>query len=115
MLGIKQLDPIKLNQMIKLRNELDKLTLDQRVERYQLKPDRADVIIPACDIYAYIFKELKVSSFQVPKIGLADGMIYDLYLKTIQASESVIEATNEIEFKENNSTFWNKISKKFSN
>ena len=121
MLGIKQLDPIKLNQMIKLRNELDKLTLDQRVESYQLKPDRADVIIPACDIYAYIFKELKVSSFQVPKIGLADGMIYDLYLKTVQesesvqVSESVIEATNGMELKENNSTFWNKISKKFSN
>ena len=81
MLGMKQLSPIKLNEMIKLRNQLNELTLDERVEQFQLKPDRADVIVPACDIYTYIFKELHVSSFYVPKIGLSDGMIYDMHLK----------------------------------
>jgi exopolyphosphatase/guanosine-5'-triphosphate,3'-diphosphate pyrophosphatase len=81
MLGMKQLSPIKLNEMIKLRNQLNELTLDERVEQFQLKPDRADVIVPACDIYTYIFKELNVNSFYVPKIGLSDGMIYDMHLK----------------------------------
>jgi exopolyphosphatase/guanosine-5'-triphosphate,3'-diphosphate pyrophosphatase len=57
------------------------------MEKFQLKPDRADVIIPACDIYSYIFKELKVNSFAVPKIGLSDGIIYDLHLKYIYKYE----------------------------
>jgi len=57
------------------------LSLEQRrVEYYQLKPDRADVIVPACDIYSFIFKELKVREFYVPKIGLSDGIVYDLFL-----------------------------------
>lgn len=84
MVGTKQSEPMSVSKMISLRNELNKLSIDQRVEQFQLKPDRADVIIPACDIYAYIFKELKVKEFVVPKIGLSDGMIYDMYLKHIE-------------------------------
>lgn len=79
-LGAKQQDPITLFNMNKLRNELSKLSLEQRVEYFQLKPDRADVIVPACDIYSFIFKELKVREFYVPKIGLSDGIVYDLFL-----------------------------------
>ena len=83
MVGAKQADPLSVSKMITLRNNLNKLTVNQRVDLYQLKPDRADVIIPACDIYIYIFKELNVKEFVVPKIGLSDGMIYDMYLKYI--------------------------------
>ena len=79
-LGAKQQDPITLFNMNKLRNELSKLSLEHRVEYFQLKPDRADVIVPACDIYSFIFKELKVREFYVPKIGLSDGIVYDLFL-----------------------------------
>ncbi len=84
MVGAKQADPLSVAKMISLRNNLNKLTVNQRVDQYQLKPDRADVIIPACDIYIYIFKELNVKEFVVPKIGLSDGMIYDMYLKYIK-------------------------------
>ena len=66
--------------MKNLRDEIDTLTIDQRVEKFQLKPDRADVIVPAMDIYLYIMKELKCKNIIVPKIGLSDGMIYDMYL-----------------------------------
>lgn len=80
-LGVKQSENIQLEDMIALRDELSRYDLEDRMEKFQLKPDRADVIIPACDIYSYIFKELKVSSFAVPKVGLSDGIIYDLHLK----------------------------------
>lgn len=73
---------IKVSKMVKLRKELEKLTLTEREDQYQLKPDRADVIVPACEIYEFILKELKVKQFYVPKIGLSDGMIYDLHLKS---------------------------------
>lgn len=79
-LGGKQFEGLHVRKMVQLKNDLDKLSLDERVEKFQLKPDRADVIIPACEIYEYIFKTLKVKDFLVPKIGLSDGMIYDMYL-----------------------------------
>lgn len=82
-LGAQQNEPIAVRKMKKLYEELAPLTVDQRVDLFQLKPDRADVIIPACEIYSFIFKELKCKEFHVPKIGLSDGMIYDLYLQTL--------------------------------
>lgn len=80
-LSVKQFDNIDVEEMLALREDLAKYNLEDRMEKFQLKPDRADVIIPACDIYSYIFKELNVKSFAVPKIGLSDGIIYDLHLK----------------------------------
>jgi exopolyphosphatase/guanosine-5'-triphosphate,3'-diphosphate pyrophosphatase len=81
MVGSEQAEPISVRKMKKLREELSLLSIDQRMDHYQLKPDRADVIVPACEIYEFIFKEMKCKSFHVPKIGLSDGMIYDLHLK----------------------------------
>ena len=57
------------------------MSLNQRITNYQLKPDRADVIVPALDIYLYILKELDCIEVVVPKIGLSDGMIYTMDLK----------------------------------
>ena len=71
---------IQIRKVTKLRKELAKMTLEAREDVYQLKPDRADVIVPACEIFEFILKELKVKNFFVPKIGLSDGMIYDLHL-----------------------------------
>jgi exopolyphosphatase/guanosine-5'-triphosphate,3'-diphosphate pyrophosphatase len=71
---------IQTRKVSKLRKELEKMTLEAREDVFQLKPDRADVIVPACEIFEFILKELKVKTFFVPKIGLSDGMIYDLYL-----------------------------------
>ena len=81
MLGAQHMETISVNKMKNLRDEIDALTIDQRVEKFQLKPDRADVIVPAMDIYLYIMKELKCKNIIVPKIGLSDGMIYDMHLR----------------------------------
>lgn len=72
---------IHVAKVVKLRKELEKMSLEAREDVYQLKPDRADVIVPACEIFEFILKELKIKTFFVPKIGLSDGMIYDLHLK----------------------------------
>lgn len=80
-LGAKNLEPISLEALQGLRDELGGLTLSERIHRYQLRPDRADVIVPALDIYTYILRELDCKEIIVPKIGLSDGMIYNMYLK----------------------------------
>lgn len=81
MLGAQHMETISIKKIKELRDEINELSLPHRVEKYQLKPDRADVIVPAMDIYLYIMKELKCKNMIVPKIGLSDGMIYDMYLK----------------------------------
>ncbi len=80
MLGAQHMDALSLNQLKELRDELEPLSIRQRIHRYQLKPDRADVLVPALDIYIYILKELDCHEIRVPKIGLSDGMIYKMYL-----------------------------------
>jgi exopolyphosphatase/guanosine-5'-triphosphate,3'-diphosphate pyrophosphatase len=87
-LGVKQSENIQIKDMTTLREELASLSLEDRMEKFQLKPDRADVIIPACDIYLYIFNELKIDRFAVPKVGLSDGIIYDLHLNYSQETKS---------------------------
>ena len=79
-IGGNNLSPIPLKKIEKLRTNLNELSVDDRIGKFQLKADRADVIVPAMDIYIYILKELGADSVIIPKVGLSDGMIYDLFL-----------------------------------
>ena len=81
MMGGQVMDNISIDLIQNLHNELAPLTVRQRMERFQLKPDRADVIIPALDIYLFIMKYAGIDSMIVPKIGLSDGIIYNLHQK----------------------------------
>lgn len=67
-----------LNEMYK---ELSLLTVDERIIQHRYNPDRADVIVPAIHIYTQIMKFAGIKEIYVPKIGLADGLIRDLYAK----------------------------------
>jgi exopolyphosphatase / guanosine-5'-triphosphate,3'-diphosphate pyrophosphatase len=80
-LGMKSTEPIEIDEMKDLAKKLRKLDLEDRISEYNLKPDRADVIVPACEIYEFIFNEIGTKEVYVPKIGLSDGMIYNLYQK----------------------------------
>jgi exopolyphosphatase/guanosine-5'-triphosphate,3'-diphosphate pyrophosphatase len=59
--------------------ELGSVSLKQRMELYQLKEDRADVIVPALQIYVNVMRWADADEIYVPKIGLADGLIHMLY------------------------------------
>ena len=80
LIGGNSMQPIALKKIQKLRININDLSIEERINKFQLKEDRADVIVPAMDIYIYILKELGADSVIIPKIGLSDGMIYDLYL-----------------------------------
>lgn len=81
LLGAGHMEPVSFEKMHALRNELDALSMVQRMTKFQLRPDRADVIVPALDIYLYIMQKLNCAEIIVPKIGLSDGMIYNMHLK----------------------------------
>jgi len=56
-------------------------TYTERVERLGLKPDRADVIVPAAKIFLSIMKTADIEKIYVPQIGLSDGIVHELYEK----------------------------------
>lgn len=64
-----------------LHAQLASLTVEQRREQFGLKPDRADVIVPAGEIFLTIARILGASYVYVPVIGLSDGIIDSLYAK----------------------------------
>jgi len=59
--------------------ELQKYSLNDRISVLGLRPDRADVIVPAAKIFLFINKVINIDKIFIPKIGLADGIIYSLY------------------------------------
>lgn len=80
-LGVKEKAPVTLRAMNQLYAELEPLSVGQRMDQFQLKPDRADVIVPALEIFRFCMQMLKCKEMYVPKIGLSDGIIYDLHKK----------------------------------
>ena len=59
--------------------ELGAFSVQERIEKYSLRTDRADVIVPALQIYVNVMRWADISEIYVPKIGLADGLIQSLY------------------------------------
>ena len=59
--------------------DMQLLSVDERMKKYNIKKDRAEVIVPALLIYNNIFKWCGIEQILVPKIGLADGLIHHLY------------------------------------
>lgn len=66
-----------------LYDELKPLTPEQRMNEFSLKADRADVIVPATEIFLTIANIVKAEYIHVPVIGLADGIIDSLYSKQL--------------------------------
>ena len=72
----KPLTHAYLNQQL---NKLKGMTYEQRISELGLNTDRADVIIPAIEIYANAMKWSGAKQIYVPKIGLSDGIVKAMY------------------------------------
>ena len=77
----KEGKPLTLELLRDYYKELSALTLQQRMHLYKLREDRADVIAPAILIYINVLRWADAQEIFVPKIGLSDGLIHDLYEK----------------------------------
>lgn len=69
----------KVDELARMYHVLKPLSVDQRMKLYDLKPDRADVIIPASEIFLNIASVVNAKKIIVPVIGVADGIIDGLY------------------------------------
>lgn len=70
---------VSFERIAKAHKELSKISVAERISSLNLRPDRADVIVPAAEIFLAIHRILKIERIYIPKIGLADGIIYSLY------------------------------------
>jgi exopolyphosphatase/guanosine-5'-triphosphate,3'-diphosphate pyrophosphatase len=73
--GKKPMEMLSNSEIKILYKQLNSVSLDERIFTFKLRPDRADVIIPACEIYLRIMEIGRIKQMIVPKIGLSDGMI----------------------------------------
>lgn len=73
--------PLSLNKVINMRDFLASHSLEERINKLQLNPDRADVVVPASDIYISAMKWAKATNIVVPDVGLKDGVMQMLYKK----------------------------------
>ena len=71
----KKESPMSLDHLLDVFEDLDSISYEERIEKYKLNPDRADVIIPASKLFIEVMKAAKSEEILVPKMGLADGMI----------------------------------------
>lgn len=74
-------EPLSKNDIQLQRDRIAAHSFEERVKLLRLRPDRADVIIPAADIFLRVMELADIEEVFVPKVGLADGIIYDLYMK----------------------------------
>lgn len=75
----KEGKPLTLDMLKDYYKELNNVSLQDRMNIYKLREDRADVIVPALLIYINTMRWAGASEIYVPKIGLADGLIQHLY------------------------------------
>ena len=75
----KEDKPLPLELLRDYYKELNNVSLLDRINIYKLKEDRADVIVPALQIYISVMRWAGCNEIYVPRIGLADGLIHHLY------------------------------------
>ena len=79
--------PLTLLTLKKYLKEFSDLTLEERMHRYGLREDRADVLVPALEIFTRVMNWAGMSKILVPKISVADGLIHNIYEKVSQQQE----------------------------
>ena len=81
MTGSKIGKPISYLSLKDLYNNLTKYNYQERMVKFDLNPDRADVIIPALKIFITTMESVGSNKLFVPKVGLVDGMINEIFHK----------------------------------
>ena len=75
----KEDKPLSLEALRDYYKELSAVGVEERMIKYNLRQDRADVIVPALQIYTNVMRWADAAEIYVPKIGLADGLVKHLW------------------------------------
>lgn len=78
MLSKRYSECMTYKELNELYETLKEQSVDERIENFKLNPNRADVIVPALEIFTTICKTANIKKVVAPRIGLADGIIHHL-------------------------------------
>lgn len=78
-LGEKSSKLLRRSELRQLMQLIEGMTVQQRISRLELRPDRADVIVPAMALIRGIMEEVGVTTLTIPRTGLRDGILFDLF------------------------------------
>jgi exopolyphosphatase / guanosine-5'-triphosphate,3'-diphosphate pyrophosphatase len=85
-------ESLPLSRIKELRKMVSGLSMEKRIYELQMNPDRADVIVPASNIYIQVMDWASSKAIIVPEVGLKDGMILHLFEKN--SNKKKIEFVN---------------------
>lgn len=92
---LAQLKPHRLMSLKKVKEikaMVEEHSIEDRIYKLQMNPDRADVIVPASDIYIKVMEWANAKYIQVPEVGLKDGIMLHLFYRN--AKRKKVKFTN---------------------
>lgn len=87
MSGKKETKHLSYDKLKSLYDMLCSYTYQERIERLDLKPDRADVIVPAAKIFLSVMKNADIEKVFVPQVGLSDGIVHEMYERQLEKKQ----------------------------
>lgn len=71
--------PLFLSKLKTLYKDMSTFSVKERMVKYNLREDRADVLVPALEIFNKVMTWSDINKIYVPKISVADGLIHSIY------------------------------------
>jgi len=78
MAGLSEKEPIDAPKIKEISTLIGNYSMEDRIHILKLNPDRADVILPASEIYLSVMEAAGATTMLVPKVGLTDGILEQL-------------------------------------
>src|SRR6266496_3587922 len=112
---------VTMSELKRLIERLDDLSYEERITKLKLRPDRADVILPACVVLHMIASEAGVKQISIPNVGLTDGILLNIAeeLSRIpqphrreQAWESALHMGRKYQFDETHAVLTAKLARR---
>jgi len=69
---------VTLDELDTVLKQLQSRSYEERIKDFGLRPDRADVIIPAIIILQILAKEARIQEIEIPRVGVREGLLVDM-------------------------------------
>ena len=76
---LRDMKPMQMESVKSWHRRLKILSFDEKISKLGLRPDRADVIVHATELFLYAMSNSGCKEIIVPKVGLVDGIVHQLY------------------------------------
>lgn len=67
-----------LNELSEVIHKISRLSVKERIEKLKMRPDRADVILPAAMIIQAAMRQAGTEKLLIPHVGLKDGLLWSM-------------------------------------